>query len=125
MDVFVTLLFMAMAAYGLWRNLTALHDFWRSNRAVFLASIKLIAIYAAYCAIGIGALVSGLDGPQPEHRALGAVLFLVAWIFYGALWLTRLAPRYTELPRWIVRFPGPADAVLGAAGAIGAVVYFG
>lgn len=28
---------------------------------------------------------------------------MVAWIFYGALWLTRLVPRYRDLPRWIDR----------------------
>ena len=125
MDVFLTLLFTAMAIVALWRHLVTLLAFWRSDRADFMASMKLIAIYAAYCAIGIGVLVSGLNGPQPESRALGGALLLIAWIFYGALWLTRLAPRYTELPRWIERCPGPADAVLGAAGAIGAVIYFG
>lgn len=124
MEALLALLLFAAAVYGLWRNLAALVDAWRADRPAFVQSMKLIGYYFLYCGLGLAIVVGTLDGPQPESRALGGTLFLLAWIFYGALWLARTAPRTQPIPGWIERYPGPADAVLVTAAVAGAVLYF-
>lgn len=124
MDVLLALAFVVAAAFGLWSNLATLLEAWRRNRTAFLATMKLIAAYVIYCAVGIGLVVTGLDGPQAERRALGGTLFLLAWIFYGSAWLARTAPRSQPIPVWLERFPGPVDVVLVGAICVGAFMYF-
>ena len=47
------------------------------------------------------------------QRRQGALLtgFILGFIFYGALTLMRVVPRYREPPAWLMRF-GIADIVL-------------
>jgi hypothetical protein len=61
---------------------------------------------------------------SPDAKALLLTGVLVGWIFYGALTLMRVVPRYREPPRWLMRF-GIADLlVLGLMlGCLGAYLW--
>jgi hypothetical protein len=66
----------------------------------------------AYAALGI-AFVLGFMAPVGTKgpKVLLALAFLLGWIFYGALTLMRVVPRYREPPRCLMHF-GVADIVL-------------
>jgi hypothetical protein len=105
-------------------NLPAVMAQWRTDRPGFIKTLWLMATYALYVALGI-ALLLGLAPRQPgETRALLLTGVAVGWIFYGALTLMRVVPRYREPPRWLMRF-GIADVlVLGLLlGCLGAFFY--
>ena len=99
----------------------AVREQYRRDRAGFWKTLRLLAIFFAYVLAGFGLVVPLLiePQPQPEAKALAITAFLVAWIFYGALWLTRVVPRYRELPAFVDKFPGLLDfgfwAVMAAA----------
>lgn len=124
MDTVLTLLFIVILVAGLWSNMAALRREWLRSPDAFLKSAGLVALYILYCVAGLWFLASELDGPQGERRALGGTLLLVSWIFYGATWLARLAPRQLPVPAWLDRFPGIADLVLLAAFLTGAWMYW-
>jgi hypothetical protein len=93
-------------------NLPAVMQQWRSDRPGFIKTLWLMGIYALYVALGIGILL--LLAPREgtgETKALLLAGVVVGWIFYGALTLMRVVPRYREPPRWLMRF-GIADLVL-------------
>jgi hypothetical protein len=83
--------------------------------------------YAVYCGVGIAAIVWIAPGPPAAEdggglKAAALVGFILAWIFLGAIWLARLAPRYEKLPRWVDNRFGPVDLALMAAMAAGLIV---
>ena len=88
----------------------------RFSRRFKVNSLLAVAGFVAYGAIGGGILIAltAVDGPtEPDgDRALLAVGFFLAWIFYGTLWLIRLAPRTKEPPRWLMRPWGWLDFLL-------------
>ena len=93
---------------------------YRTDRAGFWKTARQFGLYLAYLAIVIGAMLWLVSGEKPSAtRAMAAGAFGVTAIFYGALWLMRLVPRYRELPAFIDRFPGALDygfwTVLGGA----------
>jgi hypothetical protein len=62
-----------------------------------------------------------LSGPPPSlARAIAAGVYGFAAIFYAAFWLTRIVPRYRELPAWVDRYPSGVDQAFWAiiAGAL-------
>jgi drug/metabolite transporter (DMT)-like permease len=68
--------------------------------------------YTLYGALGIAFLL--LLAPRQgasEGKALLLTGVMVGWIFYGALTLMRVVPRYREPPSWLMRF-GIADVLL-------------
>jgi CheY-like chemotaxis protein len=88
---------------------------WREDRAGFIKTLKLFGLYCLYVGAGIG-LTLWLAPREPASADKGLALggFALAWIFYGALTLLRIVPRYREPPHWLMRF-GVADFVLLAA----------
>jgi hypothetical protein len=93
-------------------NLPALREQWRTDRA---GSIKTIWMFGLYCLyVGLGIVVVLLLAPRggtSQSKALLLTGFSVGFIFYGALTLMRVVPRYREPPSWLMRF-GIADIVL-------------
>ena len=66
-----------------------------------------------YIGLGIVAvlLLAPKTGGASGGKALLLTLFILGFIFYGALTLMRVVPRYREPPAWLMRF-GIADIVL-------------
>jgi hypothetical protein len=93
-------------------NVPALVDQWRNDRAGLIKTLWLVCIYALYVALGILLmLVLAPRQPGESKAALFLAGVLVGWIFYGALTLMRVVPRYREPPRWLMRF-GVADLLV-------------
>jgi hypothetical protein len=83
---------------------------YRTDRAGFWKTARQFGLYLAYLAIVIGVMLWLLSGEKPSvARAMASGVFGVTAIFYGALWLMRLVPRYRTLPAFIDRFPGGLD----------------
>ena len=106
-------------------NLPGVMQQWRSDRPGFIKTLWLMGIYALYVALGIAflLLLAPAQGTS-EGKALLLTGVMVGWIFYGALTLMRVVPRYREPPRWLIRF-GIADLlVLGLMfGCLGAYLW--
>jgi hypothetical protein len=101
----------------------SVHRQWRDDRAGFIKTLKLMGGFALYCAVGIGLMIALIPerpatGEPDSTAVLSTTAFGVAWIFLGALWLTRVVPRYREVPAWIDRRFGPVELALW--GVIGA-----
>ena len=80
-------------------NLPALEQ-WRTDRA---GSIKTIWMFGVYCPyVGLGIVVVLLLAPKTGRAGGGKALlltgFILGFIFYGALTLMRVVPRYREPP---------------------------
>jgi hypothetical protein len=93
-------------------NLPALREQWRTDRR---GSIKTIWMFGVYCFyVGLGIVVLLLLASKTgggEDKSLALTGFMVGWIFYGALTLMRVVPRYRDPPAWLMHF-GVADIVL-------------
>ncbi len=74
---------------------------YRRDRKGFWQTLRWMGVYALYIAVGVAILMLPADGPQPPAKAALATLFMLTWIAYGMVWLTRKVPRYRELPAWI------------------------
>ncbi len=93
----------------------------RTDPAGFRKTLKLAGLYLLYVAVAILITLWMLRGPQPALKGLAVFAFLLAWIFYGVLWLTRLVPRYRAIPAWIDKSPRVLDyfflaIILGSLG---------
>lgn len=82
---------------------------YRRDPAGFWKSLRLLGAYFLYVFAGVGLVLALLSGPQSETTAAAATVFAVAFILYGGLWLTRMVPRYREVPAFIDKFPGALD----------------
>jgi hypothetical protein len=93
-------------------NAPAMRRQWQTDRAGAIKTWWLAGAYVLYAALGI-AFVLGFMAPVGTKgpKVLLALAFLLGWIFYGALTLMRVVPRYREPPRWLMHF-GVADIVL-------------
>lgn len=81
-------------------SLPALREQWRTDRA---GSIKTIWLFGLYCLyVGLGIVVVLLLAPKTGRAGGGKALlltgFILGFIFYGALTLMRVVPRYREPP---------------------------
>lgn len=97
---------------------------WRDDRAGAIKTFKLLAIYLIYCLAGVLLLVMFAPrepGTDPI-KAVPMMALILAWIFYGALWLARLVPRYRDLPAWVDRRDGAIDRTFIAI-IIGSIVW--
>ncbi|HXG78420.1 MAG TPA: hypothetical protein VNJ31_03645 [Methyloceanibacter sp.] len=93
-------------------NLPAVAQQWRTDRQGFIKTLWLIGVYALYVALGLALLLMLLPGRQGgEESALLLTGVVTGWIFYGALTLMRVVPRYREPPAWLMRF-GIADILI-------------
>ena len=94
-------------------NLPALREQWRTDRAGSIKTIWMFGVYLLY--IGLGIVVVLLLAPKAGgaggDKALLLTGFILGFIFYGALTLMRVVPRYREPPACLMRF-GIADIVL-------------
>ena len=78
------------------------------------------ACYLVVVFVSIGVMLWLLSGRSPSlPRAFAVGLFGIAAIFYAGFWLSRIVPRYRELPAWVDRYPSGIDyafwAVLAGA----------
>jgi hypothetical protein len=90
-------------------NLPALRAQWRADRA---GSIKTIWMFGVYLlGIVVVLLLAPKTGVGGGSKPLLLTGFVLGFIFYGALTLMRVVPRYREPPAWLMRF-GIADIVL-------------
>jgi hypothetical protein len=93
--------------------LPAVRRQYRTDPEGFWKTVRVFAYYLGFIALGIFFtlwLLSGGDRPSPQ-RAVAAFVFAMSYIFYAAVWLARVVPRYKELPPWFDRFPGALDYV--------------
>lgn len=95
----------------------------RFSRRFKVNSLLAVAGFTAYCAIGSGIVIlfATPAGAQATGESDAAILlvigFFLAWVFYGTLWLVRLAPRTRQPPRWLLHPWGWLDLLLlGLAG---------
>ncbi len=116
MDTFDILL--AVAAVVLVALATAWRDFGDKVK-LSLAGIGLCAAYAVYCLIAVvfvGNIL--LTATVEAPRAVAGVVFALAWIAWGAMWLLRYLPVARGLPVMAKRpmgLPGLGLLVLGGA----------
>lgn len=102
-------------------SLPAVIDQYRRDRAGFWKTLRLFGVYLVFVFANIGVMLSLLSGAPPSlTRAFAAGLFGIAAIFYAGFWLTRVVPRYRELPAWVDRYPSGVDYAFWAllAGAL-------
>ena len=92
-------------------NLPGVMEQWRSDRPGFVKTLWLMAAYALYVALGLAFLLLLAPRQPGESKALFLTGVMVGWIFYGALTLMRVVPRYREPPSWLMRF-GIADLLV-------------
>lgn len=88
----------------------------RTDPAGFRKSLKIAGAYVVYCGVGIALVLWRVDA-NPDTNGLAVLVFLMAWILFGVLWLARLVPRPKKLPAWVDRF-GVLDWILLAAIAV-------
>ena len=93
-------------------NLPALREQWRTDRA---GSIKTIWLFGLYCLyVGLGIVVVLLLAPKTGGAGGGKALlltgFILGFIFYGALTLMRVVPRYREPPAGLCASASPASS---------------
>lgn len=99
---------------------------WLEDRAGTKRTVKLLAYYFAYIAIGFGVLLSVIHGGGRDPLgALAAVAFMLAWVLLGTSWLIKLVPRYRPLPDWVLKPYNVLDKLALATIAIALVVLFG
>ena len=99
----------------------ACREQYRQDPAGFWKTVRLFAAYLIVLFATIGVMVWLLSGPpRGLARAFAAGLFGVAAIFYAGFWLTRIVPRYRDLPAWVDRYPSGVDYAFWAilAGAL-------
>ena len=92
-------------------NLPGVMEQWRSDRPGVIKTLWLMGTYALYVALGLGLLLLLAPRQPGESKALFLTGVMVGWIFYGALTLMRVVPRYREPPSWLMRF-GIADLLV-------------
>ena len=80
----------------------------RIGRAFIHESLRVLALYAAFLAVGF--MLMWLLLPKGPDAALGATAAFLGWVGFGMLGLIRFAPRLREPPRWLMRV-GIADLV--------------
>lgn len=82
--------------------LPALRQQLRTDPAGVIKTLKLAGVYLLYVIAGIAFVLLRVYF-NPHTNGLAVMVFLLAWILFGVLWLTRTVPRYREIPGWIDR----------------------
>ncbi len=80
----------------------------RISRAFIHRSLLVLALYAAFLAVGF--MLMWFLLPKGPDSALGATAAFLGWVGFGVLGLIRFAPRLREPPRWLMRV-GVADLI--------------
>ena len=102
-------------------SMPAVIDQYRRDRAGFWKTVRLFGVYLVVLFANIAVMLWLLSGPPPSlARAIAAGVFGIGAIFYAGFWLTRIVPRYRELPAWVDRYPSGIDYAFWAilAGAL-------
>jgi hypothetical protein len=96
-------------------SLPGVIDQFRRDRAGFWKTLRLFAVYLVFLFANLAVMLWLLSGPPPSPpRAIAAGVFGIAAIFYAGFWLTRIVPRYRELPAWVDRYPSGIDQAFWA-----------
>lgn len=114
-------LFVATLALGM-------ADVWRARHQVRIitAHWQQFALWLLMIAGVIVVAVATLNGPKPPLQALAGTLWILSWIVYVTVLLSRALPiRDGVMPEFLLRGPGLADAVLIAGIVGGAAYYYG
>lgn len=91
---------------------------YRRDPAFATTTFKWFGLYLLHLAAGIAPVIylAGRSHGGPPMKAVAAGLFALAWVAYGALWLTRVVPRHKELPAWLGERANAIDyTLLGSA----------
>ena len=99
--------------------LPTLREQLRTDRAGVIKTLKLAGVYRIYVIAGIAFVLLRVYF-NPHTNGLAVMVFLLAWILFGVLWLTRTVPRYREIPGWIDKRFTALDGVLVAIIAVSA-----
>ena len=91
----------------------------RTDPAGVIKTLKLAGVYLLYVIAGIAFVLLRVYF-NPHTNGLAVMVFLLAWILFGVLWLTRTVPRYREIPGWIDKRFTALDGVLVAIIAVSA-----
>jgi hypothetical protein len=98
---------------------------WLEDRAGAIKTLRLLAYYFVYIAVGLAILLTRIrEGGASETQALAAVGFMLAWIALGAGWLIKVVPRYRTVPAWLLRPVTVIDALALAVIALSLAVLF-
>ncbi len=86
------------------------------RRSVFVA----IGLYIVHVTVGLFIILafSGSGAQSRPHVVPLMIVFFLAWILFGAIWLLRLVPRNTPLPSLIGDRFNMLDAALLAGAAL-------
>ena len=102
---------LALMAAVIAAQLPALRQQWLEDRAGSIKSMRLLAYYFVYIAVGFGVLLTVIrNGGRPDTEFVGAMAFVFGWILLGTSWLIKVVPRYRQVPQWLLQPVGPLDA---------------
>jgi len=103
-------------------SMPAVIDQYHRDRAGFWKSLRRFGVYLVVVFASIGVMLWLLSGRSPSlPRAFAVGLFGIGAIFYAGFWLSRIVPRYRELPAWVDRYPSGIDYAFWAV-LVGALV---
>jgi hypothetical protein len=114
-------LFLATLALGI-------ADVWHARHQVRIitAHWQQFALWFLMIAGVIVVAVATLDGPKPPLQALAGTVWILSWIVYVTVLLSRALPvRDGVMPEFLLRGPGLADVLLIAGILGGAAYYYG
>jgi FtsH-binding integral membrane protein len=103
-------------------------DMWRARHQVRIitAHWQQFALWFFMIAGVIVVAVATLDAPKPPLQALAGTIWILSWIVYVTVLLSRALPvRDGVMPEFLLRGPGIADALLIAGIVVGAGYYYG
>lgn len=101
---------------------------WRARHQVRIitAHWQLFALWFLMIAGVIVVAVATLDAPKPPLQALAGTIWILSWIVYVTVLLSRALPvRDGVMPEFLLRGPGLADVVMIAGIVGGAAYYYG
>ena len=124
----VTLISLSMAVTGFVRNMLHLREEiargLATDRTRFLANVRGSFGYLLFVCLGIAVVVAVAGGSQSMGVIFAMVVFFLAWIGFGLIWLIRLLPREGPPPAMIGSKFNWLDVVLAAVCGV-ALVYAG
>ena len=103
-------------------------DIWHARHQVRIitAHWQQFALWLLMIAGVIVVGVATLDAPKLPMQALAGTIWILSWIIYVRVLLARALPvRDDVMPEFLLRGPGPADALLIAGIVFGAGYYYG
>lgn len=95
----------------------------RINAVFTVRTMGLFALYMGYCVIAVLIVFYILRGaPVGMLKAAAGMVFVLAWIGFGVLWLIRYVPKLKQPPTVLKKPFGPLGLGFIAAAAAGITV---